>query len=238
MPLKPSAYKKIAVIGPLADSKWDVQGAWTFANDVNENVTILSGIRDQAGPGTEIEYAQGVQISRKFPSPFAGLMRGKRPDVWNEDQAKTEFTKAVQEARDADLTLLVMGESQDMSGEMASRESLDLPGRQEQLLEAAVATGKPVALILLNGRPLNITWAAAHVPAILEAWYPGTQAGNAIADLLFGKAVPGGSSPSLGLAMLGRFLSSMRTRSVTRRRSKARVTGMRKARLCFLSDLG
>lgn len=195
LPLKPSAYKKIAVIGPLADSKWDVQGAWTFANDVNENVTILTGIRDQAGPGTEIGYAQGVQISRKFPSPFAGLMRGKRPEAWNEDQATTEFTKAVQEARDADLTLLVMGESQDMSGEMASRESLDLPGRQEQLLEAVVATGKPVVLILLNGRPLNITWAAAHVPAILEAWYPGTQAGNAIADLLFGKAVPGGKLP-------------------------------------------
>ena len=195
LPLKPSAYKRIAVIGPLADSKWDVQGAWTFANDVNENVTVLSGIRDQAVPGTEIEYAQGAQISRKFPSPFAGLMRGKRPDVWNEDKAKTEFTKAVQAASDSDLALLVMGESQDMSGEMASRESLDLPGRQEQLLEAVVATGKPVVLILLNGRPLNITWAAAHVPAILEAWYPGTQAGNAIADVLFGKAVPGGKLP-------------------------------------------
>jgi len=195
LPLKPSAYKKIAVIGPLADSKWDMQGAWTFANDVNENVTVLSGIRDQAGPNTEVEYAQGVQISRKFASPFAALMQGKRPEPWNEEQAKEQFAKAVEVARDSDLVLMALGETQDMTGEASSRSSLDLPGQQQQLLEAVVATGKPVVLILLNGRPLNITWAAEHVPGILEAWYPGTQGGNAIADLLFGKDVPGGKLP-------------------------------------------
>ena len=195
LPLKPSAYKKIAVIGPLADSKWDVQGSWTFANDVNENATVLSGIRDQAGPSAEVEYAQGVQISRKFPSPFAALMQGKRQEPWNEEQEKEQFAKAVQVARDSDLVLMVLGESQDMTGEMASRSSLDLPGQQQQLLEAVVATGKPLVLVLLNGRPLNITWAAAHVPAILEAWYPGTHAGNAIANVLFGKAIPGGKLP-------------------------------------------
>ena len=195
LPLKSSAYKKIAVIGPLADSKWDMQGSWTFANDVNENVTVLGGIRDQAGPGTEVEYSQGVQIGRKFASPFAALMRGKRQEPWNEEQAKDQFAKAVQAARDSDLVLMVLGETQDMSGEAASRSSLDLPGQEQQLLEAVVATGKPVVMVLLNGRPLDVTWAAEHVPAILEAWYPGTQAGNAIADLLFGKAVPGGKLP-------------------------------------------
>jgi beta-glucosidase len=82
-----------------------------------------------------------------------------------------------------------------MNGERASRSSLELPGRQEELLEAAVATGKPVVLVLLNGRPLAINWAAEHVPAILEAWYPGTEGGNAVADLLFGDAVPGGKLP-------------------------------------------
>lgn len=82
-----------------------------------------------------------------------------------------------------------------MSGERASRSALTLPGRQEQLLEAAVATGKPIVLVLLNGRPLNITWASQHVPAILDAWYPGTEGGNAIADLLFGDANPGGKLP-------------------------------------------
>jgi len=195
LPLKQSVYKKIAVIGPLADSRWDMQGAWTFANDVNENVTVLSGIRDLAGQDTQVEYAQGVQISRKFPSPFAALMRGKRPDPWNEEEAKEQFSKAVQATRNADLIVMALGETQDMTGEVASRSSLDLPGQQQQLLESVVATGKPVVLILLNGRPLNITWAAEHVPAILEAWYPGTQAGNAIANLLFGKAVPGGKLP-------------------------------------------
>jgi beta-glucosidase len=195
LPLKPSAYRKIAVIGPLADSKWDVQGSWTFANDVNENVTVLSGIREQAGSGTQVEYAQGAQISRQFPSPFAALMQGKRQAPWGEEQEKEQFAKAVQVARDSDLVLIVLGETQDMTGEMASRSSLDLPGEQQQLLEAVAATGKPLVLVLLNGRPLNITWAAAHVPAILEAWYPGTQAGNAIAGLLFGEAIPGGKLP-------------------------------------------
>jgi beta-glucosidase len=195
LPMKSTTYKKIAVIGPLADSKWDMQGSWTFANDVKENVTVLSGIRDQAGPDTEVEYAQGVQISRKYPSPFAALMQGKQPAPWSEEQAKTEFATAVQIAKESDVVLMVLGESQDMSGEGASRSSLDLPGQQQQLLEAVVATGKATVLILLNGRPLNITWAAKHVPAILEAWYPGTQAGNAIANIVFGKSIPGGKLP-------------------------------------------
>jgi beta-glucosidase len=87
---------------------------------------------------------------------------------------------------------------QSMNGERASRATLNLPGDQERLLEAAVATGKPIVLVLLNGRPLDITWAAQHVPAILEAWYPGTEGGNAVADLLFGDAAPGGKLPVHG----------------------------------------
>jgi beta-glucosidase len=82
-----------------------------------------------------------------------------------------------------------------MSGEAASRESLDLPGQEEKLLESVAATGKPVVLVLLNGRPLNIKWASEHIPAILDAWYPGTQGGNAVANLLFGDAIPGGKLP-------------------------------------------
>ena len=105
------------------------------------------------------------------------------------------MSKAVALARSSDLTILVLGEAQNMSGEAASRESLDLPGQEEKLLESVSAVGKPVVLVLLNGRPLNIKWAAQHIPAILEAWYPGTQGGNAIANLLFGDAVPGGKLP-------------------------------------------
>jgi beta-glucosidase len=90
---------------------------------------------------------------------------------------------------------MVLGENADMAGEAASRSSLDLPGRQEELLRAVVALGKPVVLVLLNGRPLSIVWAAEHVPAILEAWEPGTEGGNAVADILFGDANPGGKLP-------------------------------------------
>jgi len=105
----------------------------------------------------------------------------------------------------------VLGEAQNMSGEAASRESLDLPGREEQLLEAVAAAHKPVVLVLLNGRPLNIKWAAAHIPAILEAWYPGTQGGNAVANLLFGDAVPGGKLPITWPRDVGQIPSTTRT---------------------------
>ena len=105
---------------------------------------------------------------------------------------------------------LLLGEAQSMSGERASRSTLNLPGRQQDLLEAAVATGKPVILVLLNGRPLDITWASEHVPAILEAWYPGTEGGNAIANLLTGEANPGGNCRLPGPAVSDRFRSTTR----------------------------
>jgi beta-glucosidase len=123
------------------------------------------------------------------------FLKEKPAPAWTEAQAKDEFNKAVELARNSDVAVLALGEFQDMSGEMASRSTLDLPGRQQELLEAVAATGKPVVVVLLNGRPLNITWASQHVPAILEAWYPGTQGGNAIANLLVGDANPGGKLP-------------------------------------------
>lgn len=195
LPLPVSRYKSIAVLGPLADSKNDTLGSWVFAGDFKETVTVLDGLRKQAGPDTQVEYAQGVQMARKFASPFDSLLKGTRQAVWTESQSDEEFNKAVQLAGHSDLVLMVLGENQNMSGEDASRSSLELPGRQQQLLEAVVATGKPVVLVLLNGRPVDLRWASAHVPAVLEAWYPGTQGGNAIAHLLFGKAVPGGKLP-------------------------------------------
>ena len=196
LPLTPSAYKKIAVIGPLSDSKIDTAGSWVFANEPKETVTVLSGLRNQAQDGSEFRYAQGVQTGRrKFASPFDALLKEKHQAPWTEEQASQEFATAVQLAKDSDLTLMVLGEVQEMSGELASRSSLELPGEQERLLEAVVNTGKPVVLVLMNGRPLNISWASEHVPAILEVWYPGTEGGNAVAELLYGKAVPGGKLP-------------------------------------------
>jgi beta-glucosidase len=195
LPLKKTGYRKIAVLGPLADSQLDMLGSWAFQQDLSETVSVLSGLRSKLGQGVELTYAPGVQISRKFPSFFDEITHSKAIPAWAPQQAADEMTKAVTLANAADLTILVLGEAQNMSGEAASRESLDLPGRQQQLLEAVVATGKPVALVLLNGRPLNITWASGHVPAILEAWYPGTKGGAAIANLLFGDAIPGGKLP-------------------------------------------
>ena len=195
LPLKKDGYKKIAVIGPLADSQVDTLGSWAFQFDLPETVTILAGVKNAVGTRAEVNYAPGVHVQRKFPSFFDPIMHIPPEVPWTEAQSKDEFSKAVHLASSSDLALLVLGEQQKMSGEAASRESLDLPGDEERLLEAVAATGKPVVLVLMNGRPLDIRWASAHIPAILDVWYPGTQGGNAVANLLFGDAVPGGKLP-------------------------------------------
>lgn len=195
LPLSKTAYKKIAVIGPLADSKIDTLGSWAFRHDLAETVTVLEGLKSKLGSQAEVSFAQGVQIRRKTPSMLDPILGLKPAPVWTDQQSTEEFSNATHLANSSDLAILVLGEAQNMSGESASRESLDLPGREEELLEAVAATGKPVVLVLLNGRPLDIKWASEHIPAILDAWYPGTQGGNAIANLLFGDAVPGGKLP-------------------------------------------
>jgi beta-glucosidase len=195
LPMKKGAYKRIAVVGPLADSQVDTLGSWAFQQHLAETVTVLAGLRNKLGEQVEVDSAPGVQISRKFPSFFDNILHLKPAPAWTLEQAKDEMSKAIVLARSSDLTILVLGEAQNMSGEAASRESLDLPGQEEKLLEAVAATSKPVVLVLLNGRPLNIKWAAEHVPAILDVWYPGTQGGNAVANLLFGDAIPGGKLP-------------------------------------------
>jgi beta-glucosidase len=195
LPLKKDGYKKIAVIGPLADSQVDTLGPWAFQFDLPETVTVLAGVKNALGSRAEVNYAQGVHIQRKFPSFFDPIMHIPPEVPWTDAQSKDEFSKAIDLVRGSDLTLLVLGEQQKMSGEAASRESLELPGDEERLLEAVAAIGKPIVLVLLNGRPLDIRWPSAHIPAILDVWYPGTQGGNAVANLLFGDAVPGGKLP-------------------------------------------
>ena len=191
LPLSKSAYQHIAVIGPVGDNKHDTIGSWTFQEDPMEAVTVLEGLRTKFGSTVHIEYTPGVQIKRLFPSFFDAIFHEPKPAPWTEEQAKAEFDKALTLAKNSDLVVLTLGEAQDMSGEAASRSSLTLPGDQEKLLEAVNALGKPTVLVLLNGRPVDIRWASTHVPAILEAWYPGTQGGNAIANLLTGEAVSG-----------------------------------------------
>lgn len=188
--------KSIAVIGPLTDTKPDIMGSWSLAGHPADAVTVIEGMRKRfAASTTKVLWAKGVEIERGQESIFDDQFPSSKPLLTTDAQRETEFNHAIDLVKQADVAVLVLGEAQTMSGERASRSSLTLPGKQQQLLEAAVATGKPVVLVLINGRPLDITWASQNVPAILETWYPGTEGGNAIPDLLFGDAVPGGKLP-------------------------------------------
>jgi beta-glucosidase len=184
----------LAVIGPLADSRADTEGPWTVFGHVPAAVTVLEGLKAKL-PGARVVHAPGPEIRRLVPSMFDQFVPGPKKPPETPEQAEAAFRQAVETARSADVVVAVMGELANMSGEAASRASLDLPGRQEELLKALVGLGRPVVLVLLNGRPLSINWAAENVPAILEAWQPGTEGGHAVADVLFGDAVPGGKLP-------------------------------------------
>ena len=187
--------KNVAVIGPLADSMEAVEGSWLVFGHQPAAVTVLQGIRRKL-PEAQVTYAPGPEIRRDIPSFFADFIPGSKKPVQSPEEAEAAFRAAVLTAENADLVVMVLGENADMAGESASRSSLDLPGRQEELLKAVTAAGKPVVLVLLNGRPLSISWASEHVPAILEAWEPGTEGGSAVADILFGDVNPGGKLPA------------------------------------------
>ena len=165
--------KEIAVIGALADSKPDMNGSWSGDGRPTDPVTVLKALR-QKFPQMRVRYEAGCDLKCESDAGFA---------------------KAVDAAKDSDFTVLVVGETADMSGEASSRSNIDLPGRQLDLIKAVHAAGKPYAIVLMNGRPLTINWAAANSPAILETWFAGTEAGNAIVDTLFGDANPGGKLP-------------------------------------------
>ncbi|CAN5363473.1 beta-glucosidase BglX [soil metagenome] len=167
LPLKEGG--TVALIGALADSKDDMLGAWSSHGQQHDVVTLREALAERLHD--KLIYARGV---------------GPAGD------SAEDFPDAMNAAARADLVVLALGESRDMSGEAASRSRLDLPGRQLELLKKIVETGKPVVLVLFNGRPLSLPWEAAHVPAILEAWYPGIQAGPALVRTLFGEANPSG----------------------------------------------
>ncbi len=188
----------IAVIGPLADAHNDLLSMWGALVKPGPTVSVLQGIKEKAGPAIHVEYAHGPNIRRTIPSPFEGIPMTaalQEQPAQTEQEAQQAIQDAVALARQSDVAILVLGEIDLMSGEYASRSSLKLSNGQEELLEAVSATGKPVILVLINGRPLDISWAAEHIPAILEAWYPGSRGGNGIADLLFGDANPSAHLP-------------------------------------------
>jgi beta-glucosidase len=195
LPLDAGSLGSIAVIGPLADSPRDTLGPWVFEFDLDETVTVLAGIRATVGDGVRVEHARGVPVvQREYDSMF-DIFPGNRPADPDGFDEEAEFQRAVDLARGTDVAVVVAGEWQNMIGEAASRSSLELPGRQLELLRAVVETGTPVVLLVMNGRPLDLRWPAEHVPAILDIWYPGTQGGAAVANLLFGAVSPGGKLP-------------------------------------------
>ena len=192
--------RKIAVIGPLADSTSDIEGGWTVEGlfggpPKNHPVTVLAALKNRFGPDAQIAVVPGPPLSRVFPSMLDSFT-GKHPLPPPTAEETAEWvSKSKAAAADADLVIAVVGELAAMSSEASSRASLELPGVQQQMLDAAASTGKPIVAVLLNGRPLDIRWLNDHVQAILEAWFPGTEGGNAVADVLFGDVNPGGKLP-------------------------------------------
>lgn len=189
--------KKIAVIGPHADSQDATEGVIGLFNKPGA-VTVLEGIRRKL-PDAEITYAPGPWVKRSIPNAVSDIMPdfcgNKAKAAQTEAEADEAFRLAVAAASQADVVVAVMGENIDMSGEASCRSDLGLPGRQTELLRAVSALGKKIVLVLLNGHPLSIPWEAENIPAILEAWQPGWEGGNAVADILFGDVNPGGKMP-------------------------------------------
>ncbi len=182
----------IALVGPLADSKRNMLGTWVVAGDWKQSVSVLDGIKNVAGNNVNVLYAKGANISDDS-------MLIKRTNVFGEPEIETDqrspeemINEAVDAANKSDIIVAVVGEAADMSGEASSRANINIPESQENLLKALVKTGKPLVLVLINGRPLTLTWENNHASAILEAWAPGTEAGNAIANVLFGNYNPSG----------------------------------------------
>jgi beta-glucosidase len=181
LPFDPS--KKTAVIGPLAKDGHDMLGPWWGTGRDEDAVTIFDGFGEQS-PGAT--FAEGCTLSNKEPPAY---------DPSDDCSSDAGFAEAVAAAQGADQVVLALGETREMTGEAASRSDIDLPGKQQELIDAIKATGKPFVVVLFNGRPLTLEKVAASSPAILEAWFPGVQAGNAVADVLFGKVNPGGKLP-------------------------------------------
>ncbi len=199
LPLK-GGLKKVAVVGPLSDSPTDIEGGWTVEGLFGDSskshpITVLAGIKNRLGEAGQVVHVGGPMPERVFPSIFDAINGHKPLAPPTEAEIADVLAKVKAAAAEAEVVIVVLGEAAGMSGESASRASLELPGVQEKMLEVAVASDKPVVVVLENGRPLDIRWAAAHAQAILEAWYPGTEGGNAIADVLFGGVNPGGKLP-------------------------------------------
>lgn len=184
----------IAVIGSLAQSKLDMLGSWSAAGRPNQSVTIHEGLTQAVGDKAKLVYARGANVSDKENVLTYLNFIEKEVDV-DPRPAQEMIDEAVKVAQQADVIVAVVGESRGMSHESASRSSLDIPGKQRDLIKALKATGKPLVLVLMNGRPLALGDELEQADAVLETWFPGTEGGNAVADVLFGDYNPSGKLP-------------------------------------------
>ena len=189
LPLKKSG--TIAVIGPLADSKRNMLGTWSVSGDWQKSIPVIEGIKNAGGSFVNVLYAKGANLSDDSVFALRVNVFGVEIDI-DKRPAEEMLKEAIDVASKSDVIVAVMGEAADMTGESSSRSDIGLPESQLHLLKELVKTGKPVVLVLFNGRPLTLEWENQHMQSILDVWFGGTEAGNAIADVLFGNYNPSG----------------------------------------------
>ncbi|WP_439696740.1 beta-glucosidase BglX [Mucilaginibacter sp. AW1-7] len=189
LPLKKTG--SIALVGPLANNQRDMLGTWILAGEWQKSISVMQGIKNVVGDGVTINYAKGSNITEDTEF-IKRLNFGPGMVTIDPKPADELLTEAIDAANKSDVIVAVVGESQSMSGESSSRSDIDIPEPQKNMLKALSKLGKPMVIVLFNGRPLTLTWENEHASAILDVWAPGTEAGNAIADVLFGQYNPAG----------------------------------------------
>ncbi len=189
LPIKKSG--TIALVGPLADAKENMPGTWSVAANFNNATSVLTGLKEVAGTNAKILYAKGSNLDADSAYEERATLFGKTLHR-DKRSAKELIDEALAVAAQSDVIVAALGESAEMSGESSSRTNLDIPEVQKDLLKALLKTGKPVVLVLFAGRPLTLTWEEENIPAILNVWFPGSEAGYAVADVLFGDINPSG----------------------------------------------
>lgn len=181
----------IALVGPLADAKENMTGTWSVAARFSESISVLEGLKKAVGTNAKIVYAKGANLTADEKLEANSTLFGK--SLHRDSRTATELREeAVRISRSADVIVAAVGEAAEMSGEAASRTDIQIPETQRELLRTLLKTGKPVVLVLFTGRPLALTWEEENIPAILNVWFGGSEAGDAIADILFGDVNPSG----------------------------------------------
>lgn len=189
LPLKKNS--KIALVGPMADNAENMPGTWSVAGNFSESVSLRKGLEKALGDNVVLTYAKGANVVADSLLESRVSIFGK-PTYRDNRPAHELIEEALEAAKDADVIIAAMGESAEMSGESSSLTNIDLPENQRDLLKALQKTGKPIVIVLFTGRPIGLGWEQENIPAILNVWFAGSEAGDAIADVLFGKVNPSG----------------------------------------------